>query len=144
MATAQDGDTVRIDFVVKTADGQVVGSTEGEGPQSVVLGSAQIFPEVEAALLGMDEGSVSQVTVGSDSAFGPRREELVVEIPRINLPPEPEPQIGMQLAARQEDGSTANLIIVAVGEDAVTVDGNHPLAGEDLHFGLTLVEIVAA
>lgn len=144
MATAKDGDTVLIDFVVKTTDGQVVGSTQDEGPQAVVLGQSQIFPEVEAALLGLEQGAVAQVTVGPENAFGPRREELVVEIPRINLPPEPAPQVGMQLAAMQEDGTQANLIIVGMSEDGVIADGNHPLAGENLHFGLTLVEIQPA
>ncbi|MCJ2183279.1 peptidylprolyl isomerase [Novosphingobium sp. 1949] len=144
MQTARNGDTVLIDFVVRTSAGQVVGSTEQEGPQSVLIGGAQVFPQVEAALEGMALGAEQSVTVAAADAFGVRREELVVQIPRINLPPQPEPQVGMELGARQEDGSTVNLVITAVGEDAVTVDGNHPLAGEDLHFAVTLVEIKPA
>jgi FKBP-type peptidyl-prolyl cis-trans isomerase SlyD len=69
---------------------------------------------------------------------------MVVQIPRENLPADANPQPGMELSARQQDGSTVNLLITEVGDDAVTADGNHPLAGEDLHFGLTLIEIKAA
>ncbi|MBT0666986.1 FKBP-type peptidyl-prolyl cis-trans isomerase [Novosphingobium profundi] len=141
MQIAKNGDTVLINFVVRTSAGQVVGSTEEQGPQTVVIGGTEIFPQVEAALIGMEVGGEQDVMVAAADAFGPRREEMVVQIPRVNLPPEPEPQVGMELGARQQDGSTVNLVITEIGEDAVTVDGNHPLAGEDLHFGLTLVEI---
>ena len=89
MQTAKTGDTVLIDFVVRTNDGRVVGNTEQDGPQTVTLGGAQIFPQIEAALDGMEVGA-------------------------------------------------------EVGDESVTADGNHPLAGEDLHFGVTLVEIKPA
>ena len=144
MQTAKNGDTVVIDFVVRTADGRIVGSTEQEGPQTVTLGESQIFPQVESALNGMEVGSEQAVTVASDDAFGPRREELVIQIPRANLPQETEPQPGMGLSAQQPDGSTIDMIITQVSDADVTADGNHPLAGEDLHFGLTLVEIKPA
>ena len=144
MQTAKNGDTVLIDFVVRTNDGRVVGNTEQGGPQTVTIGGAEVFPQIEAALDGMAVGSEQTVTVAAADAFGPRREEMVIEIPRENLPQEAEPQPGMQLAARQQDGSTLNLVITEVGENTVTADGNHPLAGEDLLFGLTLVEIKQA
>ena len=141
MQTAKTGDTVLIDFVVRTNDGRVVGNTEQDGPQTVTLGGAQIFPQIEAALDGMEVGAEQTVTVASADAFGPRREEMVIQIPRANLPQESEPQPGMGLSARQQDGSTVDLVITEVGEESVTADGIHPLAGEDLHFGVTLVEI---
>lgn len=144
MQTAKNGDTVLIDYIVRTNDGSVVGGTEQEGPQTVKIGGGNIFPQIEAALDGMNVGSEQTVTIAADDAFGPRREEMVIDIPRANLPPETVPETGMTLSARQEDGATVNLVITEVGEDAVTVDGNHPLAGEDLHFGLTLVEIKEA
>ena len=73
MPTAKNGDTVAIDFVVKTEAGQVVGNTEESGPQVVTLGKQEIFPQIEAALDGMEVGSVQQVKIDSDNAFGPKR-----------------------------------------------------------------------
>ena len=76
--------------------------------------------------------------------IGPRREEMVIEIPRAELPDDLAPQPGMALGAQQQGGSPLQLRITEVGEETVTADGNHPLAGEDLHFGLTLVDIQTA
>ena len=144
MPTAKQGDTVAIDFVVKTDAGQVVGNTEESGPQVVTLGKQEIFPAIEAALDGMEVGSVQQVKIESENAFGPRNEQLVIDVPRENLPPEPAPQPGMQLSAQGQDGQPIQLVITEVQENSVKADGNHPLAGEDLTFGVTLVEIKEA
>ena len=144
MQAATKGDTVLIDYTVQTADGRVVGQTEEGAPVAVTIGEAQIFPEVEAALDGMEVGAERAVTVSSDNAFGPRREEMVIEIPREQLPSDTAPQPGMTLAAQQQDGSTVNLTITAVGDETVTADANHPLAGEDLNFALKLVDIKEA
>lgn len=144
MQTAKSGDTVVIDFSVKTGDGSVVGGTDQNGPQTVTMGQGEILPQIESALEGMEVGGQKDVTVDADNAFGPRRDDLIIEIPRSTLPPEPAPQPGMTLAAKQQDGSEMNLTITKVGEESVTADGNHPLAGQDLTFGLTLVEIKAA
>ena len=144
MTTAKNGDTVLIDYVVRTNDGNIVGSTEQEGAQTLKIGGAEIFPQIEAALDGMEVGAEETVTIAAADAFGPRREEMVIAIPRSNLPEGTEPQAGMTLSASQQDGSTVNLVITEVNDDGVTADGNHPLAGEDLHFGLTLVEVKQA
>lgn len=144
MQTAKKGDTVLLTYVVRTSDGRVVGGTEENDPMSLTIGDGGIFPEIEAALEGMEVGGEQSVTVSAENAFGPRREDMVIEIPRDRLPEGETPQQGMALAAHQEDGSTVNLVIVDVSDDTVTADANHPLAGEDLHFGLTLVEVQAA
>lgn len=144
MTAAKKGDKVVIDYIVRTGDGRVVGSTEKEGPQTITLGAGEIFPLIEAQLAGMEAGEEASVTVPSAEAFGPRREELVIEIPRDRLPAEEAPQPGMQLSARGQDGGAIVLTITEVGETAVKADGNHPLAGEDLHFGVTLVEVKEA
>ncbi len=144
MTTAKKGDVVVIDYTVRTGDGRVVGGTEQAGPQTLTIGKAEIFPQIEDVLDGMEVGAEQAITIPSDKAFGPRREEMVVQIPREQLPADQPPQPGMSLAAKAQDGSTVNLVIVDVGETAITADGNHPLAGEDLHFGVTLVEIKQA
>ncbi len=144
ITTAKTGDVVVIDYSVRTGDGRVVGGTEQAGPQTLTLGKAEIFPEVEAALTGMEAGAEKAVTITSDKAFGPRREEMIVQIPREQLPADQAPQPGMTLSAKAQDGSTVNLVITEIGEKVIVADGNHPLAGEDLYFGVTLVEIKQA
>lgn len=144
MTTPNSGDTVTIDYVLKRGDGAEIGNTSQTGPQEITLGSGQIFPQIEEALAGMEIGESKSVEIASDNAFGPRRDELILDIPRANLPPEPAPQPGMALQAQAPDGQPMTLYILEVGEEQVKVDGNHPLAGEDVTFDLTLREIKQA
>ncbi|MBO9510326.1 FKBP-type peptidyl-prolyl cis-trans isomerase [Erythrobacter sp. A6_0] len=144
MTTPTNGDTVTIDYVLKRGDGQEVGNTAQSGPQDVQLGAGQIFPQIEAALTSMTVGDEESVSIPCDNAFGERQEALVVDIPRENLPPEPAPQPGMALQAQQQDGSPITLYVVEVGDTTVKADGNHPLAGEDLTFDITLRDIKQA
>ncbi|MBX7526362.1 FKBP-type peptidyl-prolyl cis-trans isomerase [Qipengyuania vesicularis] len=144
MTTPNTGDTVTIDYVLRRGDGEIIGNTEQVGPQQVQLGSGPIFPQVEQVLSGMQVGESQTVEIASDNAFGPRREELVIDIPRANLPPEPAPQPGMQLNAQAPNGQPMVLFILEVNEKSVKADGNHPLAGEDVSFELTLRDIQKA
>ncbi len=144
MSTAKTGDTVAITYTVTNEAGTVVGGTQEQGPQLIELGSAQIFPQIEEALTSMEVGNEQKVTIDAEHAFGPRRDELVIDIPRDNLPADAQPQPGMTLTAQQQDGQQMQLTIVEVGDTAIKADGNHPLAGEDLTFDLTLVEIKQA
>ena len=144
MTTAKANDEIVMTFTVTLNDGRVVGGTEKDGPLTLKLGEGKIFPQVEEALVGMKAGEEKSVAIPAESAFGPRREELVIQIPRSDLPPGQEPKPGMQLQTQAPGGQTVSLVITEVGEETVTVDGNHPLAGEDLHFKITLVEIKPA
>ena len=92
MQTAKKGDTVLVNYVVRTTDGRVVGKTEDNDPAALTIGGAEIFPAVEAVLDGMEVGHEESVTVGVADAFGPRREDLIVEIPRAQLSGERWPQ----------------------------------------------------
>ncbi|MEN3971304.1 FKBP-type peptidyl-prolyl cis-trans isomerase [Sphingomicrobium sp. XHP0235] len=144
MTSATHGDTVTIDYVVKKSDGTIVGNTQDAGPQDITLGKGEIFPQIEEALTGMNPGDQTEVSIDSDKGFGPHRDELVVDIPRASLPAEMTPQPGMGLQAQSPQGQPVNLVIVEVGDETVKADGNHPLAGEDLVFDLTLRDIQKA
>jgi len=144
MTTPKNGDTVSIDYVLKRGDGEIVGNTAEVGPQDITLGARQTFPQIEEALTSMSVGDQQLVTIASDKAFGPRREELVIDIPRANIPPEPAPQPGMAMQAQSQDGTPMTLYIIEVSEQSVKADANHPLAGEDISFDLTLREIKRA
>ena len=144
MTTPNGGDTVTIDYVLKRTDGEEVGNTQQAGPQDITIGSGQIFPQIEEALTGMAVGEEQSVSIDCANAFGPRQDALVIDIPRENLPPEPAPQPGMAMQAQAQDGSPMTLYIVEVGDQTIKADGNHPLAGEDLTFDITLRDIKQA
>ena len=144
MTTPNSGDTVTIDYVLKRTAGEEVGNTQQAGPQDITIGSGQIFPQIEEALTGMAVGEEQSVSIDCANAFGPRQDALVIDIPRENLPPEPAPQPGMAMQAQAQDGSPMTLYIVEVGDQTIKADGNHPLAGEDLTFDITLRDIKQA
>lgn len=144
MTQAKSGDAVVLTYTVRTEDGRVVGSTEKDGPQTVTLGEGTIFPRLDESLTGMAAGEEKEVTLSAEDAFGPRRQELVIEIPKEKLPEGQPPQAGMQLSAEGQDGQQVVLTITEVTDAGVTADGNHPLAGEPLTFSLKVHEVHAA
>ena len=141
MSKAESGDTVRVHYTGRTDNGQEFDSSRERDPLEVKLGAGQVIPGFEAALTGMAEGDTKTVTIPEAEAYGPRREELVHQVPRSDIPGEIELEEGRTLLAQTPDGNQLQLLIRSVGEESVTVDANHPLAGEDLTFELELVKV---
>ena len=140
MAQVHDGSTVRIHYTGRLADGTVFDSSEGRDPLEFEVGSGQVIPGFDNAVREMGAGDSQTVTIGADEAYGERREDLVFPVPRQQFPPEIEPEVGQRLQM-QQGGETAVVVVREVAEDSVTLDANHPLAGEDLTFDLELVEV---
>lgn len=141
MATAKAGDTVSIHYTGTLEDGSEFDSYAGREPLQFTIGSGRIIPGFEEAVIGMAPGDSKTVTIPSEEAYGPYREEMVQEVTRSSLPPELTPQIGMQLRAATASGQPVTLTVVDMSESAITVDANHPLAGKDLTFDIKLLEI---
>jgi peptidylprolyl isomerase len=97
---------------------------------------------VDDALTGMAPGQEKTVTIAAEEAYGPHRPELLHEVERAAIPPEVDLEIGQQLEGRDTSGQSLRLTVVDVADSMVTLDANHPLAGQDLRFDLQLVEIV--
>ena len=142
MTHATAGDTVLFHYTGTLADGTVFDSSSGREPLRVTLGSGQVIRGVDAALIGMAPGDEKTVTLAPDDAYGPRRPELLHEVARAAIPPEVDLEVGKQLEGRDTAGQQLRLTVVDVSEGTVTLDANHPLAGQDLAFDLQLVEIV--
>ena len=138
---AKVGDTVQVDYTGKLADGTVFDSSAGRGPLEFTVGSGQVISGFEKAVLGMKVGEKKTVTIPADEAYGPRRDEQIVELPREKLPSDMTPEVGQQLVVRQSDGSEIIVVITEVSDETVTIDANHPLAGKDLTFEIELVKI---
>lgn len=141
MNPAQSGDTVRINYTGAFADGTTFDSSEGRDPLELQLGSGQVIPGLERALIGMTVGEKKQVTVTPAEGYGERDEARVQTIPRTQLPEDLPTEPGTQLAVQTEDGQTLPVLVTGSNDDTVTLDANHPLAGRDLTFDLELVEI---
>ncbi|HEX2091826.1 MAG TPA: peptidylprolyl isomerase [Longimicrobiaceae bacterium] len=141
MAQAKAGDTVRVHYTGTLDGGEVFDSSRGREPLEFTLGAGQVIPGFDEAVAGMAPGEEKRVTIPSDEAYGPRRGDLVLVVDRGQFPEHLHPTVGQQYQMSQ--GGREFVVTVAdVSEDAVVLDANHPLAGEDLTFDLRLVEIV--
>jgi peptidylprolyl isomerase len=141
MTQAKKGDTVKVHYTGRLPDGTRFDSSEGRDPLELTLGSGDVIPGFDAAVAGMRAGESKTVTIASDQAYGPRHDDAVRDFPRTVVPEHIELNVGMQLQANDPSGQPVALTVVGLSEEMVTLDANHPLAGEDLVFDLELVEI---
>lgn len=133
---------VTFTYVVKDPEGNELDATSGEGPAQYLHGYGNIAPGLEKALEGLEAGAHVVVDVPSAEGFGERDEGMVIEVPRDQLPPQA--SIGSILRAQDDQGHVMQLVVVELGDDKGRLDGNHPLAGQDLVFDVTIVKVEAA
>ncbi|MBR9988987.1 MAG: peptidylprolyl isomerase [Gemmatimonadetes bacterium] len=138
--TAKSGDTVRVHYTGKLEDGSVFDSSHGRDPLEFTVGSGQVIAGFDQAVAGMKPGDEREVTIPAENAYGDRKDELVIVVERSQLPPDIDPDVGQQLHLKQ-DGQAFVVMVAAVQPESITLDANHPLAGEALTFELKLVEI---
>jgi len=138
---ASAGDTVKVHYTGKLQDGTVFDSSLEREPLELTIGQGEVLAGFEHALIGMKVGGSRTVNIQAESAYGPRSDDLVFEVPLSRLPEDSEPQVGQILGFQTESG-TWKVTVVEVSESTVTLDANHPLAGKDLTFEIELVEIV--
>jgi len=141
MSQAKSGDTVKIHYTGTLDDGTEFDSSAGRDPLEFTLGGGQVIPGFDNAVDGMSVGDNKTVTIPAGEAYGERHDQLVHQVPKDALHEEMQPEVGMQLQSQSTDGQIMNLVVIEVGEDTITVDGNHPLAGKALTFAVELVEI---
>jgi peptidylprolyl isomerase len=144
MTQANSGDTVRITYTGKLTDGTVFDSSEGRDPLEFKIGENTIIPTLEASVVGMSVGDKATVDVTAENAYGPHQPDAVQTVERSMIPAEVDLTIGAQLQATAPDGQVLVLTVAEIEDTTVTLDGNHPLAGQDLSFDIELAEIVAA
>ncbi len=143
MSVAKAGDAVQVHYTGKLADGEVFDSSEGREPLGFALGGGNVIPGFENAIIGMQVGEAKDVVIPINEAYGERHEQMIQTVPRDQMDLGVEPEIGMTVELHSESGEVIPLVISEVTETTVTVDGNHPLAGQELHFNIRLVEIAA-
>ena len=144
MSQASDGDTVKINYTGKLDSGDVFDTSEGRAPLEFTIGQNTIIPTLESAVVGMAEGDTATVAIAAADAYGQRSPEAIQKVERSAIPEGIELATGTQLQASDGAGNQMLLTVVELDEETVTLDGNHPLAGENLTFEIELVEIVSA
>jgi peptidylprolyl isomerase len=150
MAQAKEGDRVKVHYTGRLDDGTVFDSSEcaeddcgcGSGPLEFTIGSSEVIPGFEAGVVGLSVGESKTIHIPVEEAYGERIDEMVAQVPRKDLPAEIEPEVGQQLEVTQEDGQVFQVTIAEVTDEEVTLDANHPLAGQALNFDIKLVEIL--
>ena len=142
MRSADSGDTVKVHYTGKLADGEVFDSTVGGEPVEVTIGDGEILPGIETALIGMAAGDSKSLTLEEDAAFGAHNPRLMHEVERSRIPETIQIEVGMELQATSDSGEQVQFLVVEVADDTVTLDANHPLAGKELTFEIELVEFV--
>ncbi len=141
MAKSKKGDVVKVHYTGKLSDGTIFDSSKDRDPLSFNLGKNEVITGFENAVMGMEEGESKAITIPSDEAYGDYKKNLVIPVGRDKIPSDINPEVGMQLESVQPDGKRIPVTVTEVEDDQVTLDANHPLAGQDLHFDIELVEI---
>jgi peptidylprolyl isomerase len=141
MKEAQDGDLVSVHYTGKLTNGEVFDSSKERDPLQFTLGKKEMLVGFEEGVVGMKPGETKSVTLNPEQAFGDRREDLILELPKDKFPQHITPSVGLQLNLSNASGANMMVVISEVGDDSVTLDGNHPLAGQTLVFDIELIEI---
>jgi len=141
MKEAEVGDLVSVHYTGKLTNGEVFDSSKERDPLEFTLGKKEMLVGFEENVVGMKPGETKSVKLNPEQAFGDRREDLILEIPKDKFPQHITPSVGLQLNLSNSSGANMLVVITEVGDDSVTLDGNHPLAGQTLVFDIELIEI---
>nr|HID59857.1 peptidylprolyl isomerase [Desulfobacterales bacterium] len=141
MTQAKNGDVVKVHYTGRLEDGAVFDTSKDRQPIEFTIGNGDVIPGFEKGIIGMEIGDTKTITIPPEEGYGPRREELVVDVRRTDFPEGITPAVGQQLQIRQPSGNFINVVITDMDEDTITLDANHPLAGSTLTFEVELVEI---
>ncbi|MEJ2666930.1 MAG: peptidylprolyl isomerase [Deinococcales bacterium] len=141
MTAARSGDTVRVHYVGRLDDGTVFDSSREHEPLEFTVGAGEVISGFDRAVEGMEVGEAREARIEVDDAYGERRDDLVLDVPRDQVPEGLDIEPGMRLELSQPDGEAVPVTVADIGDETVTLDANHPLAGQPLTFELELVEI---
>lgn len=142
MSVAQLGDRVCIEYIGTLDNGCIFDSTTDDQPLTFSIGQGEVFPALEQAVIGMRVGSAANIEIKAVDAYGLRRDENLLRLPRSQFPADRELRSGEKISIAFADGEERIMRIIRLDADLITLDGNHPLAGLDLTFALQLTAIL--
>jgi peptidylprolyl isomerase len=138
---AKKGDTACVHYTGRLESGEVFDSSEGGDPLEFEVGSGQVIQGFDEGVSGMNIGDEKTIEIEPADAYGQRVDALVQAVPRAGINLDREPEIGMRLGLQLPDGNEIPVTITEVTDDSITIDANHPLAGQKLIFDLKLVNV---
>ena len=139
--TIKENSAVSFHYTLTDDDGQQLDSSAGKEPLAYLHGAGNIIPGLESALEGKSVGDAMVVDVIAAEGYGEIQKELIQEVPRASFQGVDEIEVGMQFEAQTGEGGTVPVTVVAVTDEIVTVDGNHPLAGKNLYFDVSIEDV---
>ncbi|EKB48290.1 FKBP-type peptidyl-prolyl cis-trans isomerase [Cecembia lonarensis] len=141
MSVASKGNSVKVHYTGKLEDGTVFDSSANREPLQFTLGDGNMIKGFDSAVHGMSVGDEKSVTIPCGEAYGEKRDDMMLDIPLNQVPAHIKPEIGMELSLQNQAGQPVPVKVTHIDEGKITLDANHPLAGKDLIFDITLVEI---
>jgi FKBP-type peptidyl-prolyl cis-trans isomerase 2 len=141
MSKVKSNDKVQVHYTGKLANGEVFDSSVGRDPLAFQMGQGQLIPGFENGIMDMSVNEKKTIIIPASEAYGEVQQELIQEVPKDRLPQEIQPEVGMGLVSTTPDGHEIQLVVKEVMENAIIVDGNHPLAGQELTFDVEVVKI---
>jgi peptidylprolyl isomerase len=136
------GDTVKVHYTGKLEDGKEFDSSLERQPLQFEVGAGRVIKGFEDAVVGLEVGEKKTVTIPAKNAYGSYDENLLIEIPKKNVPKGIAPEVGMRLQLVNQQGQAAHVVVTEILDETVTLDANHPLAGKTLVFDLEVLEIL--
>jgi FKBP-type peptidyl-prolyl cis-trans isomerase 2 len=142
MLVIKEGVKVNISFEAKLETGEIVLKTEEEQPLEVVVGDGNIPKSIEKILIDMKEGETKTIALEPTEAFGPKIDDLIVDLSKEEFGPQVELEVGSRVSINSPEGKKFTGSVLEVKDENISVDFNHPLAGKNLIFTVTVVSIV--
>ena len=141
MTIVREGYKVSILFEAKLGTGEIVLKTEEEKPLKVTVGEGAIPKSIEKALIDMKEGETKTITLEPTEAFGPKLDDLIIDLPKEGFDLDANLEVGSSVSMNSPKGKKYTGTIIELKDENITIDFNHPLAGENLEFTVTIVSI---
>ena len=132
---------VTLSYILKNGNGEELDRSNAADPLAYLHGHGQIVPGLEKVLGGLAVGDKKEVTVTPQEGYGEVQPQLKMKVSRNKFPADVNIEPGMQFSSKMEDGREIPFTVQAIEDGAVMLDGNHPLAGETLHFSVEVVEV---
>ncbi len=136
------GDQIKVNYVGRFDNGEVFDSSEGREPLEFTVGGEQVIAGFDRAVVGLKPGESCKVVVAPADGYGEHVPEMVVTIERQQIPDNDKLMLGSMLEVSMEDGQSLEVQVVELSDEAVVLDGNHPLAGKELHFEIEFLVFV--